>query len=88
MDGLVARQKKCMRCSSTSENHWRQKCPARDATCVRCNKRGHFAKVCLSSQEKVNEIAAEDTGEQNVTDSEDVGFFLGAIGNKEEKMKH
>ena len=45
-------------------------------------------KVCLSSQKKVNEIAAEDTEEQNVTDSEDVGFFLGAIGNKEEKMKH
>ena len=59
-------KRKCMHCvdhcGSTSENHWRQKCPARDATCVRCNKRGHFAKVCLSSQEKVNEIAAEDAG--------------------------
>ena len=89
MDDLVARQKKkCMRCGSTSENHLRVKCPARNATCLRCNKRGHFAKVCLSSQKKVNEIAAEDTGEQNETDSEDDSFFLRAIGNKEEKMKH
>ena len=48
------KKKKCMRCGSTSENHSRQKCPARDATCVRCNKRGHFAKVCLSAPKKVN----------------------------------
>ena len=34
-------KKKCMRCGSTSENHLRQKCPARDATCVRCNERVH-----------------------------------------------
>ena len=81
------KKKKCMRCGSTSENHSRQKCPARDATCVRCNKRGHFAKVCLSAPKKVNEIAAENAEEQNETDSEDDGFFLGAIGNKEEKMK-
>ena len=36
----------------------------------------------------MNEIAAEDAEEQNETDSEDDGFFLGMIGNKEEKMKH
>lgn len=83
-----SKKNKYMCCGSTSENHWRQKCPARDATCVRCNKRGHFAKVCLSSPKKVNEIVTENAEEQNETASEDDGFFLGAIGNKEEKMKH
>jgi len=36
----------------------------------------------------VNEIVTENAEEQNETASEDDGFFLGAIGNKEEKMKH
>ena len=26
--------------------HPRSKCPARDATCLNCQKKGHFAKVC------------------------------------------
>ena len=36
----------------------------------------------------MNEIAADDAEEQDETDSEDNGFFLGAIGNKDEKVKH
>jgi len=36
----------------------------------------------------VNEIAADDAEEQDETDSEDDGFFLGAIRNKDEKVKH
>lgn len=39
------------------ENHARQKCSAaRDATCGKCNKSGHFAKVCLSAPRKVGAI--------------------------------
>ena len=77
-----------MRCGSTSENHLRLKCPTRDATCVKCKKRGHFAKVCLSTLKRVNKIAADNSEEQDETDSDDDGFFLGAIGNKDEKVKH
>ena len=36
----------------------------------------------------MNEIAVEDAEEQNETDSEGDGFFLRAIEDKEEKMKH
>ena len=36
----------------------------------------------------MNEIASEDAEEQDETDSDDDGFFLGAIGNKDEKVKH
>ena len=38
---------KCFFCGYTK--HPRQKCPARDATCSKCQKKGHFAKVCRSS---------------------------------------
>jgi len=37
----------CRRCGSGS--HPRQSCPARDATCFRCNRRGHFSSQCLSN---------------------------------------
>ena len=86
--GPKNKKQMCMRCGSTSENHLRLKCPARDATCVKCKKRGHFAKVCLSTPKRVNEIAADDSEEQDETVSDDDGFFLGAIGNKDEKVKH
>ena len=43
-------------CGAISENcffcgykrHHRSRCPAKDATCKNCNKKGHFAKVCRS----------------------------------------
>ena len=81
-------QTKCMRCGSTSENHWRLKCPARDATCAKCNKLGHFAKVCLSTPKKIGAIAAGDSKEPDEVDSDEDGFFLGVIGNTDRKTKH
>ena len=38
---------KCYFCGNSK--HPRQKCPAKDATCRRCQKKGHFAKVCRSN---------------------------------------
>lgn len=38
---------KCYFCGYSK--HPRHKCPARDATCKKCQKRGHFAKVCRSN---------------------------------------
>lgn len=70
-----------MRCGSTLENHLRLKCPARDDTCVRCYKRGHFVKVCLSTPKKFGAIAADDPEEQDEIDSDDDGFFLEGIEN-------
>ena len=34
----------CFFCGNS--NHPRSKCPARDAVCSKCQKRGHFAKAC------------------------------------------
>jgi len=39
---------KCFFCSYSK--HPRSKCPARDAMWNKCQKRGHYAKVCRSSQ--------------------------------------
>ena len=37
----------CRQCGQGS--HARQSCPARDVTCFRCNRRGHFSTQCLST---------------------------------------
>ena len=39
---------KCTRCSRGP--HERSKCPAKDATCFKCSKKGHFGVVCFSSK--------------------------------------
>lgn len=51
---------KCMRCGKA--NHNRNKCPAREATCHKCKKKGHFANVCKSG--KVNEVEVQDSDEE------------------------
>ena len=47
-------QVKCTRCGS-SEMHNREKCPAKDASCRKCSKRGHYARCCRSY---VNEVSS------------------------------
>jgi hypothetical protein len=36
------------------KRHKRNQCPARNATCTKCSKTGHFAKVCLSDGNKTS----------------------------------
>ena len=38
--------KQCTRCGKGS--HKRDKCPARDAVCHKCHKKGHYSACCLS----------------------------------------
>ncbi|KAI3378314.1 hypothetical protein SNEBB_002033 [Seison nebaliae] len=38
---------KCFFCGMT--RHPRPRCPAREAVCLKCHKKGHFAKVCRST---------------------------------------
>lgn len=47
-------QNKCTRCGR-SPNHNRNNCPAKDATCHKCSKKGHFATAC-KSKSAVGEI--------------------------------
>jgi len=39
---------KCFFCGY--KRHSRDKCPAKEATCMNCGKKGHYARVCKSSQ--------------------------------------
>lgn len=48
----------CTRCRK-SPSHERQSCPARDAICHKCAKRGHFQAVCRSTA-KVREVNQGD----------------------------
>ena len=61
--------------------HWKKECPAREETCHKCRKKGHFAKVCRGKT--VMEISEED---QVVGDTEiDLVnvTFLGEIGDSD-----
>ena len=42
----VQNAKMCRRCGKSSHPH--QPCPAKDATCFRCNRKGHYSTQCLS----------------------------------------
>ena len=59
---------KCGRCGK-SPFHDHQQCPARDAVCHNCAKRGHFKSVCRSA--KVSEICVDNPKEEDA--------FLGGI---------
>ena len=43
---------KCLFCGEGPHN--RQHCPAREANCVKCGKKGHYARVCRSSSQRSN----------------------------------
>ena len=56
------------------KRHQRQVCPAKDATCNKCKKRGHFQNVCLSPAtptKKVYELEDDDEQEEG----DEVLFF-------------
>lgn len=38
----------CTRCGRGNHNHWDINCPAKKQTCHKCNKIGHFRKMCRS----------------------------------------
>ena len=52
----------CTRCGK-SPPHTKEKCPAKDAICRRCSKKGHFRKLCRSkntSEPTINQIKEEE----------------------------
>ena len=72
--GVSSRQRGasvCIRCGK-SPSHGRLQCPAKDAFCHHCSKKGHFKSMCRSRStigdisELENEIAFLDTVESDV----------------------
>ena len=57
---------KCFFCGN--KRHSRQICPARNASCQRCFKKGHFAKVCRAN------ISAATVSSQNNTNDEQLSL--------------
>ena len=52
---------KCTRCGHPP--HDDRQCPASGRTCLKCNKKGHFARMCWLSGNKVNEVTKDDDSE-------------------------
>lgn len=52
-------KRKCFFCGA-SAIHPRKDCPARDATCVKCNRKGHYGKVCRSRTPAAASTTATD----------------------------
>ena len=66
----------------------RQLCPARDVTCYRCNRQGHYCSQCLSRT--MGEVVT--SAQQTVLDSQEDNdlysdtIYLDAINNADEKQ--
>lgn len=59
----------CKRCGHSTQHAWKQ-CPAREAECRKCKRKGHYAVVCRTEQ-RVEAIEEVYETEENA--------FLGAI---------
>lgn len=70
----VTGSERCTRCGKSS-HFGRQQCPAREATCRKCHRRGHFQVMCRTKSVKV--VSTED--------SED-DAFVGTVEESESLM--
>ena len=69
----------CSWCGRTP-SHDRSKCPAKDSTCRKCAKKGHFQAICRSSA-KVRGVHQEEELHSEEEDETSLGaVFLEAVG--------
>ncbi|MCG7865814.1 MAG: reverse transcriptase family protein [Candidatus Thiodiazotropha taylori] len=62
---------KCTRCGAVPA-HGRDKCPAAQAICRGCGKKGHYVRFCLSAKKNVHEVEGEDSDYE-------FGAYLGTV---------
>ncbi|XP_067933016.1 uncharacterized protein [Watersipora subatra] len=74
--------RQCGRCGHNS--HTFGKCPAMNATCHKCHKQGHFARLCKSKPSAVHALEEQDQQPSSSRgSSENPGhFFLGEINDR------
>ncbi|UYV72315.1 K02A2.6-like [Cordylochernes scorpioides] len=53
----------CRYCATFHE-HNRQKCPAWNQTCRKCNKKNHWAKVCKSRMRTIQSIESQNSNDE------------------------
>ena len=63
-------------CRYCGKTHGKGQCSAYGKICSSCNKRNHFASVCLSSKQ-IKSVRVENSSDS--TDYEDNQFFIGSI---------
>ena len=63
-------------CRYCEKTHGKGQCPAYGKICSSCNKRDHFASVCLSSKQ-IKSVCVENSSDS--TDYEDNQFFIGSV---------
>lgn len=72
----------CDRCGQVKKHFWRD-CPARDAECRTCQKKGHFAKKCRSGK-SVHDVTQAHEERYQEDEHEDFSF-LGEVNSEENK---
>ena len=72
-------KQKCSRCGK-SPKHYKQQCPAKDSTCKKCYKKGHYTSQCFS---KDVSLLSED----NNTEAEE-DAFLGSLESHGDTQWH
>ncbi len=61
----VPNMSKCSRCGKIPFHGWKE-CPAKDAECRNCHRRGHFAVVCRSRQQVQEVFEQQDIQEDSL----------------------
>ena len=74
------RAKECYYCGGSYPH--RGRCPATDSTCKKCGRRGHFDKMCKSSN--VDEVKG-DSGDD--TDEYDIPSVVGSVTSDKRRRK-
>ena len=72
----IQKPKQCTRCGRGE--HSREKCPAINATCHKCKRRGHFSSQCFSKS-SVSSVTTEDSPQETYPDIGLDGAYLDTI---------
>jgi len=76
--------KKCTCCGKPQ--HPQEKCPAKDATCYKCLKRGHYSSMCPSKKTTTDSVQGTDTITVSDNDEDVDDNFLGTVDSKQKTL--